>query len=62
MNLRLDNTNLLKEIRTGKYTIDEIKEIARGKEQKLKNVYEQSSLQYSPDWKKLNDLLHELVD
>jgi len=62
MNLRLDNTDLLKEIRTGKYTLGEIKEIARGKEQKLKTVYEQSTLQYAPDWKKLNDLLHELVD
>lgn len=62
MSLRLDNTNLLKDIRFGKYTIDEIKEIAKEKEDRLKVVYEQSDLQYAPDWKKLNELLHEVVD
>jgi len=52
----------LKAIRNGAWSYDKIIEYCDEMDRKLTDVYEKSSLQYSPDHKKIGELCHRLVN
>lgn len=51
------NSEMLKAIRRGEWTLDRVKERFYSKEKELDELYTKSSLQYSPNWKFLGEML-----
>lgn len=56
------DTQLYLDIRNGKYSYDELLEMAKELEEKANNLYETSNLRHSPDEKGINDLLVEIYE
>lgn len=56
------NSEMLKSIRRGEWTLERIKERFYEKEKELDELYTKSSLAYSPNWKHLTNMLMACIE
>ncbi len=57
-----NNVPILRSIREGEWTLEQIETWANDKEKHLENLYSTSSLQYEPDEGKIKSLLLEVIE